>query len=75
MTEAHKRRKPVHRHSKPAIKKVSAVNSTTLAREIIGMAIAAAIFAATMWSSVFGMSGGFDHPEAVIVAAGVADDE
>jgi hypothetical protein len=39
------------------------------------MAIAALIFAATVWTSVFGMSGGFDQPEVVLATAGVGDHE
>jgi hypothetical protein len=74
MTEAHKRRRPAPYHEKPASKNKR--HHSTLVREFIGMAIAALIFAATMWSSVFGMSGGFaPTSEVVLAAAGVGADE
>ena len=59
-----KRRKPNPRQESSALRK----NSKQIVTEITGTILAAAIFAATMWSSVFGMTGAFDHQEAIVVA-------
>ncbi len=70
--EPFKRRKPVPRNRRPAIRKTS----KDILTEILGTLMAAAIFAATMWSSAFGMSGGFDpSSDAGYMLAGVVDDE
>jgi hypothetical protein len=66
MTEARKRRKPVHHHSKPASKNKQR-QSTRIAQELISMILAALIFSASVWSSVFGMSG-MHQPETIQVA-------
>ena len=47
-----------------------------LAREILGTLLAAAIFAASVWSSVFGMTGQFGPtPEVGFTLAGVDADD
>ena len=52
------------------------VPSTRLAREIISMVLAALIFAASVWTSVFGMSGQFGPThEAGVMLAGVGNHE
>ena len=43
-------------------------NSKVIITEILGTLMAALIFAASMWSSVFGMTGAFDHQEAIVMA-------
>ena len=43
-------------------------NSKSIVSEIAGTLMAALIFAASMWSSVFGMTGASDNQEAMIVA-------
>lgn len=48
-------------------------NSKSIVSEIAGTLMAALIFAASMWSSVFGMTGALDHQEAIVMA-GVIDD-
>ena len=57
-------RKPVPRNRRPAIRKAS----KSIVSEFLGTLMAALIFAASMWSSVFGMTGASDHQEAMIVA-------
>jgi hypothetical protein len=70
-----KRRKPVPRNRRPAIK-IKHEQYTSLAREIIGTLMAAIIFSASMWMSVFGMTGGVGQSsDAGYVLAGVASDE
>lgn len=59
-----KRRKPANHHRRPAIRKAS----KSMITEIAGTILAAAIFAASMLTSAFGMMGGFDHQEAIVVA-------
>ena len=54
----------------------SADTVSRFVREILGMVIAAAIFAASVWSSVFGMTGQFGPtPEVGFTLAGVGADE
>jgi hypothetical protein len=57
--ETPKRRKPVPRNRRPALKN-KRDQYTAILREITGTLMAALIFAASMWSSVDGMIGGFD---------------
>jgi hypothetical protein len=49
-------------------------NSNHIITEILGTLLAALIFAATVLTSAFGMSGGFDHAEAGLILAGVVID-
>ena len=65
--------------SAPNTDKAQRKNSTDtlsrIAREFIGMAIAAAIFAASVWTSVFGMTGQFGPtPEVGFTLAEVGAD-
>ena len=55
-------------NSTEAQKKSTAAKFTRIASEILGMILAALIFASVMLTSVFGMSGGFDQPVAIQVA-------
>ena len=64
-----KRRKPVPNHRRPAITK----NSTSILTEILGTVLAGLIFAAAMWTSAFGMMGGFDDQEAIVMAEVIED--
>lgn len=65
-----KRRKPVPRNRRPAIRKAS----KQIITEIAGTVLAGLIFAATVWSSVFGMTGAFDHQAAGLMLAGLVID-
>jgi hypothetical protein len=68
--EASKRRKPVPHHEKPASKNKRQQYSR-IAQEVVSMILAAAIFTASVWTSVFGAAGVFDQQEVVLMAAGV----
>ena len=77
MTEPQKRRSLA---SAPNTDKAQRKNSnetlSQITREILGTLLAAAIFAASVWSSVFGMTGQFGPtPEAGFTLAGVGADE
>lgn len=63
------RRKPNPHHRSSALRK----NSNHIITEILGMVAAALIFTATVLTSAFGMTGAFDHQEAIVMA-GVIDD-
>ena len=69
--EASKRRRPVPYHEKPAPKNKQSQYSR-IASEILSMILAALIFSASVWTSVFGASGGFaPTQEAIGMMAGV----
>jgi len=69
-----KRRKPNPHHRSSAIKNKH-LQYTSIAREITGTIMAALIFSASMWLSVFGMNGGLDQSsDAGYMLAGVAID-
>jgi hypothetical protein len=65
-----KRRKPNPHHRSSAINKAR----QQIITEIAGTILAAAIFAASVLTSAFGMAGGFDHQEAGLMLAGVVSD-
>jgi hypothetical protein len=66
--EASKRRSPDSApHTDRATKRKQQRQFTAIVREIVGMPLAAAIFTASVWTSVFGMAG-MDQPEAIQVA-------
>ena len=77
MTEPSKRRSLASApNTDKAQRKNSADTLSRFAREFIGMAIAAAIFAASVWTSVFGMTGQFGPtPEVGYMLAEVGADE
>lgn len=62
-------------HAPEAHKEKQHNHLTKAGKEIAGTVVAALIFAASMWSSVFGMTGAFDHMEPGMVLAGVASHE
>ena len=64
-----KRRKPVPRNRRPAIRKAS----NAILAEITGTILAAAIFSAVLLTSAFGMMGGFDDQEAIVMAEVIED--
>jgi len=49
-------------------------NRTKSVTEILGTVLAALIFSSVMLASVIGMTGGFDHAEAVLMTAEVDHD-
>ena len=62
-------------NSTRASKKNSNETISHLAREILGTLLAAAIFAASVWTSVFGMTGQFGPtPDVSFTLAGVGAD-
>ncbi len=70
MTEARKRRKPVHHHSKPASKNKQR-QSTRIAQEVVSMILAGVIFSATVLASILGMVD--SKPEASVMLAEVSN--
>jgi hypothetical protein len=69
--EASKRRSPDSApHTDRATNQKQQRQFTAIVREIVGMLLAAAIFSATVWQSVFGMVD-IDQPEASIMLAEV----
>lgn len=61
-------------NSAEAPQKKQQTQYTAVVREILGTVLAALIFAASVWTSVFGMSGDSGHIETGFTLAGVATD-